>query len=133
MLAGSASSYSLADELPPTAGTYVLVFRLTTETRVKTRYGYALLRPGLYAYTGSAFGPGGVRARVGRHLKREKKVRWHIDWITTKDSFEPVEVWVFEGLRVESYVSELLAKRFRAVKGFGASDCKEDSHLFIIS
>jgi len=130
---GKARSYSPADKLPAEGGTYVLVFQLTARTQVKTKYGYTVLQPGTYAYVGSAFGPGGIRARVGRHLRREKRVRWHIDWITTKDTFKPVEILVFEGERVETQVSEVLAGRFEAVPGFGASDCREESHLFIIT
>ena len=133
VLGKKARSYSPADALPVVGGTYVLVFQLTARTKVKTKYGFIVLDPGTYAYVGSAFGPGGVQARVGRHLRKEKSVRWHIDWITAKDAFEPLEILVFEGERVETQVSEVLASRFEAVRGFGASDCREESHLFTIN
>lgn len=131
MLEG-ARRYSPLDPLPAVGGTYILVFRLKGRIRVKTKYGYSILQAGTYAYVGSAFGPGGLKTRLGRHLRKEKKKHWHIDWITTRDEFEAEEIWIIEGKRVESYVSEVLAGRFEAVRGFGASDSREDSHLFII-
>ena len=33
------------------------------------------LASGRYVYCGSAYGPGGIRARVRRHLRRDKSVR----------------------------------------------------------
>jgi len=35
--------------------------------------------PPRYAYGGSAYGPGGLRARIRRHLRAEKPLRWHVD------------------------------------------------------
>jgi len=39
------------------------------------------LLPGYYIYIGSAFGPGGVRARMLRHLRADKPKHWHIDYL----------------------------------------------------
>lgn len=132
MLGGNASSYSPGDQIPDEKGTYILVFRLKDGVKARTKYGFTLLKPGIYAYVGSAFGPGGLKARISRHLRREKKIHWHIDWITTREEFQPVEVWIVVGERMETKFAELLASRFEAVPGFGASDSQEDSHLFII-
>ncbi len=41
------------------------------------------LRQGYYIYVGSAFGPGGVNARVSRHFRNTKKLHWHIDYLRT--------------------------------------------------
>ena len=38
--------------------------------------------PGHYLYAGSANGRGGLRARLARHLRRDKKPHWHIDRLT---------------------------------------------------
>ncbi len=46
-------------------GTYVLVMRLGRLRRVRVgRLGVQEFPAGLYLYVGSAFGPGGLRARI---------------------------------------------------------------------
>ena len=39
------------------------------------KLGVLHLLPGIYVYVGSAFGPGGIAARVGRHARCEKTLR----------------------------------------------------------
>jgi Uri superfamily endonuclease len=34
-----------------------------------------------YLYVGSAFGRGGLRARVGHHARRAVRFHWHVDYI----------------------------------------------------
>jgi Uri superfamily endonuclease len=47
------------------------------------RLGPVRLPAGTLRYFGSAYGPGGLRARVRRHLAREnRRDRWHIDAVT---------------------------------------------------
>jgi Uri superfamily endonuclease len=41
-----------------------------------------ILPAGRYLYCGSAKGPGGLKARLSRHMRRGKSVRWHIDRLT---------------------------------------------------
>ncbi|MGE5612498.1 MAG: DUF123 domain-containing protein, partial [Bacillota bacterium] len=60
--------------IPATPGAYVLVIRLDRAA--------AGLPAGRYLYCGSARGPGGLRARVGRHMRKGKVVRWHVDRLT---------------------------------------------------
>ena len=43
------------------------------------RLGTFDVRPGFYVYVGSALGPGGLAARIGRHARQEKAFRWHVD------------------------------------------------------
>ena len=64
-------------------GTYALLLASTA-----TRCLYALgglgsltLRPGWYVYVGSAFGPGGVCARLAHHRKRAARPHWHVDYL----------------------------------------------------
>ena len=55
--------------LPAAPGSYVLVLRADLPARLAIgSLGELEIRPGYYLYTGSAFGPGGLRARAGRHL-----------------------------------------------------------------
>ncbi|NPA76903.1 MAG: DUF123 domain-containing protein [Candidatus Diapherotrites archaeon] len=108
------------------------MFAVRKQANVKTTYGFTKLKPGIYAYVGSAFGPGGLKARILRHWRQEKKIHWHIDWITKSEACEHIGAFVFVGKRIESEIAGLLERKYKAVPGFGASDSKEDSHLFKI-
>lgn len=107
-------------------GTYVLVFRVAPE--ISTRFGELL---GGYCYVGSAMGPGGISARVGRHLRERKVLKWHIDHITASPSFDPVAVYATSD-PVECFVASSLARSHRGIPGFGCSDCRCASHLFAV-
>jgi Uri superfamily endonuclease len=68
-----------------TPGTYALILENKTFRKIQVgKLGNFSFSPGWYVYTGSAFGPGGLAARVGRHVKQEKKCRWHIDYLSTR-------------------------------------------------
>lgn len=74
---------------------------------------------------------GNLEKRILRHLKREKKRHWHLDFITTSELFEPLEVWIFRGKRFECELAETLSKNGNEpVLGFGSTDCSCKSHLF---
>lgn len=68
------------DHLPAVAGAYGLLLRLMTPIQAPTRrFPSAVLTPGTFLYAGSAYGPGGIAARVRRHTRRNKVRHWHID------------------------------------------------------
>lgn len=96
-------------------------------------FGSARLAPGFYLYCGSAYGPGGMEARLNRHLKRHKKQRWHVDQLTTQGKVRLVGR-VPEGQECDlvSQFSALSGSAF-PVPGFGSSDCKTcPSHLLLV-
>ena len=115
-------------------GSYVLVIRLLEETPLEVgKLGTVTLQPGCYLYFGSALN--GLRARVARHLRREKKLHWHIDFLTTK---VPVtNVWWSEGLERQECVWAQTAQGLADVgvpaPGFGSSDCRCVSHLVCVA
>ncbi|MDE2405574.1 MAG: hypothetical protein KGM17_12980 [Sphingomonadales bacterium] len=56
-------------------GAYALVIGLTAPlTFAQGRIGPSVL-DGVLVYAGSAYGPGGMAARIGRHLRRDKPVK----------------------------------------------------------
>ena len=58
-------------DLPAAPGAYVLLLTANAPVVLNMpRFGKLTLAAGRYAYVGSAHGPGGLRARVGRHLPR---------------------------------------------------------------
>jgi len=119
--------------LPIDRGTYALILRnRTSDEQNVGALGKVTLRSGYYIYIGSALGPGGIRARVSRHLKTSKKLHWHIDYLRRK---MPVNaVWYATTTSVQEHHWASTIRRWSivtiAVKGFGASDCQCESHLF---
>lgn len=113
-------------------GTYALVV-LLTETAVISigKLGAEQFIPGYYVYLGSALGPGGLRARVGRHLRlRASSIpHWHIDYLLRKSKL--IEIWWRSGDdRQECSWSEILGKVGMVFPlGFGSSDCECNGHL----
>lgn len=111
-------------------GTYALLLSLEREVAIAVgRLGLFTFPCGYYIYVGSA--RGGLFRRVERHLRREKRLRWHIDYFLR--SAEVVEVWYALG---EEPVECLWCCAVRGmprgrilVPGFGSSDCRCSSHL----
>lgn len=113
-------------------GTYALILKNSENRNVQIGRWQALdIEPGFYIYIGSAFGPGGIKARVSRHFRRSKPMRWHIDFISSIT--KPVSAWyTCRSKRVEHDWAQTFLKipDFRPIKGFGCSDCRCFSHLF---
>lgn len=118
--------------LTPQPGTYALILRCRATASVRIgRWGTLDLGPGYFVYVGSAFGPGGIRARVGRHYRRTKRRHWHIDYLREAVSF--VHAWIsYEPANQEHIWAAAFAAAsgFSPVKGFGCSDCRCMSHLY---
>lgn len=81
---------------------------------------------GRYVYTGSA--RRGLEARIARHLRRDKRLRWHIDYLLDAAQARVSGVERFPG--AECAVNQRTAGEV-VVTGFGASDCRAGcgSHL----
>lgn len=115
-------------------GSYCIIFNLKKEVKIRVKSGKEFNLPnGNYVYVGSAFNSGGIRSRVIRHLKKQKKAHWHLDFITTNDSFSPTKILIFPNQRIECSIASTISKVGKPVLGFGCSDCKCESHLFIIN
>ena len=116
------------DVIPASPGVYLLHLELFHQ-RVITigKLGEFQFSPGDYLYVGSARGPGGLRSRLGRHLKGNGKGHWHIDWLRAASL--PGGYLFFETDRaMECTWSQAILRLPGAsvpVLGFGASDCNE--------
>jgi len=113
-------------------GTYVLIFRCSSSKQVQVgKWGVIGTEPGYYLYVGSAFGPGGIKARVARHSRTEKAKHWHIDYI--REHMDLVSVWFsHHNKKLEHDWARTLSAipGMEPVQGFGCSDCQCYSHLF---
>lgn len=113
-------------------GTYALVLRNRHRASIQVgRWGHLAIQPGYYIYIGSAFGPGGVRARVSRHCRAAKTRYWHIDYL--RECTAPIAVWCsYHPTRLEHRWARGLeiAGSTMPVAGFGCTDCRCAAHLF---
>ena len=93
--------------------------------------GAMTVRSGVYVYVGSAFGPGGLRARVGRHARGDGALHWHVDYLRAATALEAVW-YTHDPERREctwAAVFRALPGASVPVDGFGASDCTCPAHL----
>jgi len=118
--------------MSPRHGTYALVFKAKRTKRIIVgRLGTLNLRPGFYIYVGSAFGPGGLKARIGHHRESSSRRHWHIDYLSRISQVQGA--WVSYGSqRLEHHWAEVLQGLPGArlpVAHFGSSDCHCEAHL----
>jgi Uri superfamily endonuclease len=123
--------------LPTAPGCYALVLRLAgPQTLTIGGLGSHDLAAGWYAYCGSAQGPGGLRGRVGRHLRPAAVGRWHVDHLRAAATVVAVWLWPGAPRTHECALAAYLAAgpgAARAVPGFGSSDCRCAGHLVALS
>ena len=116
-----------AARCPGTACSYQLVIEVRRDLELEVgALGRCHFPAGTYVYTGSARRH--LEARIKRHLRRDKPLRWHVDYLLAAPDVRIVEV----------QRSQLPECRLNArtegeipVPGFGASDCRKGcgSHL----
>lgn len=113
-------------------GAYILLIFLPEQQSIRVgSLGEIDFLPGWYAYVGSAMG--GLRSRIGRHLRRDKKIFWHIDYLLKFGVLKEI-ITVESAQKIECLVSRCLAENLSsAADGFGASDCSCKTHLYFAS
>jgi len=110
-------------------GSYVLLIQLPEEQTITIGSLKAIRFPGgYYAYVGSAMG--GFKSRLRHHLKDNRKPHWHIDYLLEKASVTTLILCETTD-RAECAIAQALSCQFDSVPGFGSSDCKCQSHLFL--
>ena len=121
--------------LQSTPGTYALLLSAASDELVQIgRLGQLHVRAGFYVYVGSAFGPGGVRARLAHHCRPAARPHWHIDYLRVAAHI--ITIWyTYDTLRREHQWAEVLQRTRGAsipLQRFGASDCTCASHLYCL-
>ena len=114
-----------------TPGTYVLVLTLSVPAELQIgSLGLLHFDAPFYLYFGSAFGPGGLGARVKHHLNPVRRAHWHIDYL--RQVAEVVDVWyTTDQTRLEcTWVGTAMQQPgISPVPRFGSSDCRCEAHL----
>jgi sugar fermentation stimulation protein A len=110
-------------------GAYLLLLRLDTPTRIRIGcLGELPFDAGWYVYVGSAMA--NLTARIARHLRRRKKLHWHIDALR-ESARECLALPIRSSRRDECSVADALAAILTPAScGFGCSDCACPTHLF---
>jgi Uri superfamily endonuclease len=111
-------------------GTYVLIIQINKRIRCKIgALGEITFPAGLYAYVGSA--QNNIALRVARHLRKEKRLFWHIDYLLNNKAAKIINVYYKPGCKTEECrIASLLAQIGEPITSFGCSDCRCTSHLF---
>jgi Uri superfamily endonuclease len=111
-------------------GIYQLLIYLSKSTRIIIgKRGTFRFPRGYYVYTGSA--KNGLAARVKRHLRKEKKRFWHVDYLLCHASVRGAYLSPNEKADECSIAQRTLnsPEAKVIVPKFGASDCNCSAHL----
>ncbi|MDT8301258.1 MAG: GIY-YIG nuclease family protein [Sedimentisphaerales bacterium] len=113
------------------SGIYIAIFNLPKTGRITVgKPGTFNFRKGFYFYVGSA--QRNLSARLARHARKKKPLRWHIDYLSTKAKMLGA-ITIGGPRETECQVAKKLGNMFEsAVPGFGASDCRCGGHLFYV-
>jgi sugar fermentation stimulation protein A len=116
---------------PIDSGLHQLVVRLGETRDIGVgRHGRFSFPAGYYVYTGSA--RRGLRARIARHMRRKKRMNWHIDCLLRYGRILGVKRYGNNDQSecgLSRKVAKLPGSRMVA-PGFGSSDCRCSTHLF---
>ena len=109
-------------------GSYLLLMELKNDKKISVgKLGEIKFNKGIYVYVGSALN--GLDQRIQRHLRKNKKIHWHIDYLLKYTDL--VDVFYTESMvRKECTIANELEKELLSVQDFGCSDCRCESHLF---
>jgi Uri superfamily endonuclease len=122
-------------DVPAAHGAYVLhLFISHSQVLLIGCLGQHHVSTGHYFYVGSACGAGGLRARVGRHLRGDGKPHWHIDYVRGVAEVQHVFYTVTDrALECEwSQALAQLSDAFIPLPHFGASDCRSGCAAHLI-
>lgn len=111
--------------------TYILLIFISSQIeKVIGRLGCIRLKSGYYAYVGSA--RLNFEHRIRRHLKKVKRLFWHIDYILADEKAQVENVFYTDKVIEHKVAMQLHRFGFEVVKKFGSSDCDCPGHLFYV-
>lgn len=110
-------------------GTYCLLIHQKANKKIVIgQKGKLSFDKGYYVYIGSAMNS--LEGRIQRHLSKDKKLHWHVDYLLDNPQSLINEVYFSDdGVKHECELAKSIAENGKEVQGFGCSDCKCNSHL----
>lgn len=113
------------------SGVYLLIVRLAAGSRIRVgglgTFGFPA---GCYVYVGSA--QRNLSHRLARHTRRDKPLRWHIDYLTTRGTVLGAIVEQAPRSRECELAGLLASEAHIPAPRLGASDCGCPAHLFYL-
>ena len=119
-----------------TKGAYCLCIKIREDITVEVgALGNITFPKGEYVYVGSALNS--LEPRIERHMLTStgdhKVTHWHIDYLLREPSVTIHIVYVIEtDEKLECSIAEKVAEKGQPVRGFGCSDCRCVSHLYMV-
>jgi len=119
-----------------TKGAYCLCINVREEITVEVgALGSITFPKGEYVYVGSALNS--LEPRIERHVLTSTGdhdvTHWHIDYLLRESAVSIQQVYAVEtNERIECSIATNVADHGEPVKGFGCSDCRCVSHLYMV-
>jgi len=115
----------------PDRGIYLLlIFKSVGEEIRIGALGNIKFDAGYYVYVGSA--QRNLRRRIERHFRKEKKIKWHIDYLLSHAKILDF-IAIDYPKSYEEKIAIKLGERYSYIPNFGSSDTRAKSHLFKIN
>ncbi len=113
-------------------GIYILLIKIDKNIEVEIgSLGKINFDKGIYAYIGSA--QNNLEKRIQRHKVKNKKLRWHINYLLKNKSVKILKIlYKNTGRKEECKIAKRLSKTEIPISKFGCSDCDCKNHLFKI-
>jgi len=123
--------YEIIEKEARNRGAYFLILE-TPPRKVRIgKLGEISFKSGFYVYVGSA--RANLFQRIKRHLRKRKKFRWHIDYLTgIAKRIRAIPIMTSKNLECEM-AEKLSSITEEKIHGFGAGDCSCCTHLFYFS
>jgi sugar fermentation stimulation protein A len=115
------------------SGCYQLIIEIKKSIKLQVgALGIVTFQSGYFVYTGSALK--NLKQRVERHFRKEKKIKWHIDYLLDNKNVKIIDVKLHTSNNKEECQHNRkileLPGSWVPIKGFGSSDCREcPAHL----
>lgn len=112
-------------------GSYCLIIHVKKDCRIKIgAKGFIKFDTGYYVYVGSALNS--LKSRISRHISKDKKKHWHMDYLSLNKNVEINQViYTHCNKKIECDISHKINENTdKHIEDFGCSDCKCMSHLY---
>ena len=118
-------------QLDENFGIYFLLIYLPKSCKIEVgKLGKINFDRGYYVYLGSA--QRNLLQRLLRHLRKNKKLHWHIDYLLQHGKI--IKIFISSlPKKYEEIIARECSNIFPCISCFGSSDTKAKSHLFIIN
>ena len=112
-------------------GSYLLQIRCLKTTTIQIgKLGRIKFEKGDYIYVGSAMNS--LEKRIKRHYSKDKKLHWHIDYLTLNKNFKIISTYIKPSNQKQECLAAQSLNFLPAIANFGSTDCSCQSHLFKI-